>query len=264
MTDGFALSVDRPHLHVHQIGRPGARHLAGQDTNSISELYTLLARARQSRHTGVGSTDSIDQIGMRTKHGRLASQHGKVHGAFSTVQVYMTGRQLADLAKTTSKAQARYRRLAKMFQNGPHEVPHFDKCHVGKSVQPTHGGLAGGAGTGGDVLDAVGPRNVDPLVDGRDVGRAGIRPDDTRRPENGQATHDSKAWVHRFERQCGTVLDTDGDLEPTLIGHRACKPAEMVLDHPTRNRVDRRFADGELEPFAGDGSNTLTRVEPNP
>ncbi|VTQ42707.1 Uncharacterised protein [Pseudomonas aeruginosa] len=169
----------------------------------------------------------------------------------AAVQVEVAAGELADLAEAAAQAELFHRRPAQVLEHRAGEVAHLDQGDLRQCIAPAHGVLAGVAGTGGDVTDAVGASDIDALMDRGDIGRAGERPDDAAGAEDRQPAEDAQARVHGLQRQLGAALHADGDLEAAGVAPFGGELGEVAFDHLSRHRIDRRLADRQGQPRAG-------------
>ena len=165
-------------------------------------------------------------------------------------------RELAHLGKPARDRDARHRVAAEVFQRAADEVAHLDQRLVGQAVETCGGGLAGGAGAGGDVPEPRRARDVDAAMDGRDPGGTGIGDHHAGGAQDRQAAHDAEAAVQRAGRKRRAAGDRDRDLSVRQAGGE-----QGGRDHGARHRVDRGLSGRQRQARARDGADPLARPE---
>ncbi|KGC52754.1 cobalamin biosynthesis CbiD domain protein [Burkholderia pseudomallei] len=213
--------------------------------DDVAERHVVRERERQRLLARVRRADLVLQHGARARFARPFGEQRQIDARMAAVQIEMARRELAQLAEAAAQREPRDARAAQVLEHRAREIAHLDQRDVGQAVARAHRVLARVAGARGDVRDAVGARDVDPLMNRRDVRGARERPHDARRAENRQSADDAEARVHRLARERLAVLDADRDVEAARIAVLGRERREVLGHHPARHRVDRRLADGD-------------------
>ena len=181
----------------------------------------------------------------------------------AAMQVEMAGGELAELAEAAAHRQPRDRCAPQVLEHRAREIAHLDQRHVGQLIVRAHRVLARVARARGNVRDAVRPRDVDALVDRRDIGRARERPHDAGRAEDRQPADDAEARVHRLQRERFAAFDADRHVEAARMAMLGRQCFQVRRHHLARHRVDRRFADRQRQSRARDRADAGPRMKPH-
>jgi len=156
------------------------------------------------------------------------------------MQIEKTLGELRHLRDATGDRESRQRMLAQIFERPADEIAHVDQRDFGQAVKLLHRGFGSRSGRGGHVGDSACACHVDPLVDGMNPGRAGIRDDDSGRAEDGKAADDAKTRAHRACGQRLAAGNRNLHLDVNCVS-RAGDFRDGVADHPARHGIDRRL-----------------------
>ena len=194
----FQLGIGRPQCHCGNL--PGTRG------HSVAERHVRHGK-RLGDRIGVGN--QCRRGFRRAARPRQLGNRAVIRLAPLRVQVQPALCQFRHLGHATGHGDSADRMRAQVFQHPAHEIAHLQQCHLRQPVQRLHRGLAGAAGSPGDMLDAHRPRHIDAAVDAVDPGGAGIRHDNACRAEDRQATDNAEAAIQRPQRQRLAIRDGD-------------------------------------------------------
>ncbi len=152
------------------------------------------------------------------------------------MQIEVPGCQFAEFAEAAAHAQALDRRALHMLEHRADEVAHFDQRDIRQAVMRAHRVFAGVAGAGREMQVAVRTRDVDALMNRRDIGRARERPHDAGGAENRQAAENAEARVHRFQCECFAAFDADRHFEAAGVSMFRGEFGQMLGHHLARHR----------------------------
>ena len=145
---------------------------------------------------------------------------------------------------------------ADVFQHAAGEIAHVDQRGLGQDEQLLHGGLGGGAGGAGDVVEAGALGDIDAAMDGMNPGRAGVRHDNAGGAENGQAADDAEPGIQGALGDPLAAGDGDFDDDIGCAGRR-----HRGADHLARRGIDGWFARRQGQAGPGDGADAGTGAE---